>query len=115
MLAVYEKLKEKYVLISLYVDDKRALPESEQELVVQLNGSKRKLKTYGNKWSHFEITRFNTNAQPFYVLLTPDGEQALTEPVGYTPDVAEYANFLDCGLNAFDKYQRKQKLIGMNY
>jgi len=110
---VYDQLKEKYVLISLYVDDRKELPESEQVEVVQVNGSKRKLRTYGNKWSHFEITRFNTNAQPFYVLLTPDGKQKLTSPVGYVPDVDDYANFLECGLNAFDKYEGKREMMGM--
>ena len=109
---VRDQLKENYVLISLYVDDKKELPESEKIEVVKSNGTKRTLRTYGQKWSHFEATRFKTNTQPFYVLLTPDGKQKLNSPVGYMPVVDEYAAFLECGLDAFSKTQGKEA-IGM--
>lgn len=110
---VYDQLKEKYVLISLYVDDKKELPESEKVEVVRANGTKRKLRTYGHKWAHFQAARFQSNTQPYYVLLTPDGKQRLNNPVGYMPEADEYSNFLECGLNAFDKYQGKPEMIGM--
>ncbi len=110
---VYDQLKEKYVLISLYVDDKKELPESEQVEVVRANGTKRKLRTYGHKWAHFQAARFQSNTQPYYVLLTPDGKQRLNNPVGYMPEVDEYSNFLECGLNAFDKYQGKREMMGL--
>ena len=110
---VYDQLKEKYVLISLYVDDKKELPESEKVEVVRANGTKRKLRTYGHKWAHFQAARFQSNTQPYYVLLTPDGKQRLNNPVGYMPEVDEYSNFLECGLNAFDKYQGKKEMMGL--
>jgi len=93
-------IKDKYVLISLYADDKTKLPESEQLEVERANGSIRKLKTIGHKWSHFQTQFFQSNTLPYYVLLTPDGKQVLNQPVGYTPNKEDYANFLKEGLEA---------------
>ncbi len=107
---VYDQLKEKYVLISLYVDDKKDLPESEKVEVVRANGTKRKLRTYGNKWAHFQAARFKSNTQPYYVLLTPDGKQPLNNPVGYMPEANDYAAFLECGLDAFGKFNQKEAI-----
>lgn len=92
-------LRNDYVLISLYVDDKKTLPENEQVLVNRINGGTRKLENYGHKWAHFQTQFFKTNSQPYYVLLSPDGKQILNSPVGYTPDEDEYAHFLQCGLD----------------
>ncbi len=88
---VSEKLEKDFVLISLYVDEKIEIPEEEQD---------GKWRTYGQKWQAFQASYFNNNSQPYYVLLSPDG-QLLNNPVGYTPDPEEYAAFLECGLNAF--------------
>ena len=107
---VYNQLKEKYVLISLYVDDKKDLPESEKVEVVRANGTKRKLRSYGNKWAHFQAARFKSNTQPYYVLLTPDGKQPLNNPVGYMPEANDYAAFLECGLDAFGKFNQKEAM-----
>ena len=96
-------LNDDYVLISLYVDYSDPLPESEQIEVLKPNGKKRKLKTVGNKWSHFQTEYFNTNSQPYYVLMSPDGKTVLNAPVGYTPDESEYKQFLNCGLDNFKK------------
>jgi len=106
---VEKYLKEDYVLISLYVDDKKELPEEEQITVNKATGGKRKLRTLGNKWAHLQTELFNNNAQPYYVLLSPDGN-LLNKPVGYTPDVNEYVNFLECGLN---NYKNIKGEIGM--
>ncbi|GAA4893114.1 thioredoxin family protein [Flaviramulus aquimarinus] len=98
-------LRNDYVLISLYVDDKKELPEGEQVLVNRINGGTRKLKTYGHKWANFQTQFFQTNAQPYYVLLSSDGTQILSTPVGYTPDKDDYAQFLECGLEVFNGLQ----------
>lgn len=108
---VYARLKDDYVLISLYVDDKKELPEEEQVIVEKATGGKRKLRTYGQKWAHFQAEYFGTNAQPFYALVTPDGE-LLSNPVGYTPDPTEYANFLECGKDAFNSLVEQEKTDG---
>lgn len=104
-----EALLNEYVIVSLYVDDKVALPESEQKPIdIPLADGKVKtkmLKTVGDKWATFEAMRFGQVSQPFYVLLSPD-EYLLNNPVGYTPDAEEYADWLKCGLDAFDKLQK---------
>ena len=92
-----------YVLISLYVDDKKELPETQKLTVERLGGGARVLENYGHKWAHFQTQFFQSNSQPYYVLLSPDGKTVLNPPVGYTPDEEDYKVFLDCGLEAFDK------------
>jgi len=95
---VTERLTEKYVVLSLYVDDKKELPESEQ-YVSDLSSHKR-IKTIGNKFSEMEAKYFVANTQPFYVLISPD-EHLLNNPTGYTPNPKDYVAFLDCGLSSF--------------
>lgn len=92
-------LKEDIVLISLYVDDKRPLPEGE-EVISEISG--KKLRYIGQKWSEFQILRYEANAQPFYVLMDHN-EENLIEPVGYTPDIDEYYAWLQKGVGAFKK------------
>lgn len=98
-------LRNDYVLISLYVDDKKELPQDEQVEVNRINGGTRLLKNYGHKWANFQTQFFQTNSQPFYVLLNSEGTQVLNEPVGYTPDEDEYARFLEDGLEVFNKIE----------
>lgn len=98
--AVYNTLKEELVLISLYVDDRKELPEDEQFEYVNPKGRVKDIVTVGNKWSTFQTVNFINNSQPFYVLISPDGE-LLTPPVGNTPDADEYLRFLECGISAF--------------
>jgi len=91
-----------YVLISLYVDDKKELPENQKLTVERLGGGARVLENYGHKWAHFQTQFFKSNSQPYYVLLSPDAKTILNNPVGYTPDEADYKAFLDCGLEIFE-------------
>jgi thiol:disulfide interchange protein DsbD len=94
---IRQRLAEDFVVVSLYVDDKELLPENEQ-YVSTFSG--KKIKTVGNKLSEMQAKHFNNNTQPFYVLVSPD-EKLLNSPVGYTPDVEQYKDFLDCGLSAY--------------
>ena len=94
-------LRNDYVLISLYVDNKQDLPEDEQILVNRINGGTRQLENYGHKWANFQTQFFQTNSQPYYVLLNSDGSKILNQPVGYTPNEDDYARFLECGLEVF--------------
>lgn len=96
---VLTKLKNDVVLISLYVDDKSDLPESEQ-YVSKTTG--KKITTIGNKWSDFQIEKYQANAQPYYIVLDHEGNN-LNNPVGYTPDKDEYLNWLTEGINNFNK------------
>ena len=97
---VYPTLRDEFVLISLYVDDKAELPEAEQQTVQKPAGGTTTLRRQGQKWAHFQAANFNVNSQPYYVLMSPDG-QVLNPPVGYTPDAEDYQAFLECGLNNF--------------
>jgi thiol:disulfide interchange protein DsbD len=92
-------LKNEVVLISLYVDDKKELPENEQ-YVSETTG--KKIKTIGNKWSDLQIKTYKANAQPFYVII--DHKSAnLTEPSAYNPDIENYYNWLNSGVKNFKK------------
>lgn len=103
-------LRNDYVLISLYVDDKRELPIDQQIEVNRTNGGTRKLENYGHKWANFQTQFFQTNSQPYYVLLSPDGKQILNQPAGYTPNEKDYAQFLQCGLDVFKEGNRDIKI-----
>lgn len=107
-------LRNDYVLISLYVDDKKELPEDEQILVSRINGGTRQLTNYGHKWAHFQTQFFQSNSQPFYALLSPDGQTVLNNPVGYTPNEEEYAAFLECGLEAFNEQKPASSIFEIN-
>ena len=96
---VLKKLTNDYVLISLYVDDKTPLP-IDQQYVSPFSG--KKIKTTGNRWSDLQSKIFQTNSQPYYVLLDHNGK-LLANPRGYTPDVDTYSKFLDEGMCRFKK------------
>ncbi len=96
---VLKILKNDLVVISLYVDDKRKLPEYEQTVSKETG---RKIVTIGNKWSDFIITKYKTNTQPFYVLTDLEGEN-LNDPIGYMPDIEIYHQWLKDGISKFKK------------
>lgn len=96
---VWERLENKYVLVSLYVDDKESLPE-DQQWVSEVTG--KKINTLGRKWSEFQTRVYKTNSQPYYVLLDHD-EKPLIEPRAYDPDIADYISWLDSGVQEFEK------------
>jgi thiol:disulfide interchange protein DsbD len=100
--AEVQELMEKYILVSLYVDDKEVLPVAKQMTYKTKNGTKANIKTVGDKWSLFQTENFNATSQPWYVAISPD-EKLLTAPVGYTPDAGQYAQWLKCGLDAMRK------------
>ena len=95
---VQELLNEKYVLISLYVDDKTPLP---QPIEVKENGKTVKLRTVGDKWSYLERTKIGANTQPFYVLLDPSTGHPLNGLRSYNEDIDEYLEFLNTGLKNY--------------
>ncbi|BEG98944.1 thiol:disulfide interchange protein [Bacteroides sedimenti] len=88
-----------YVLISLYVDDKRPLPAP---ITVTENGTERILRTIGDKWSYLQRTKFGSNAQPFYVLLNNEGKP-LNRSYSYNEDIGKYVEFLKKGLANYKK------------
>ena len=98
-------MNEKYILVSLYVDDKKNLPASKQFTYTTQEGTQKEIITIGNKWATFETENFKNNAQPLYAILNGD-EILLNNPVGYTPNIKEYKDWLLCGLNAFEKSKK---------
>ena len=96
---VLNVLKNEVVLISLYVDDKRELPKSEQTVSKETGND---IITVGDKWTEFIITKYKTNTQPFYVLMDLE-ENNLNDPISYTPDSNEYLAWLKDGISKFKK------------
>lgn len=95
---VLDRLKKEFVIASLYVDDKTELPKEEQFVSTY---DKREKTTIGDKNADLQITKFNNNAQPFYCVISPDGE-LLTKPIGYA-STEEFVQFLDSGLSKFKR------------
>jgi thiol:disulfide interchange protein DsbD len=96
---VLKRLKNDYILISLYVDDKTALAENEK---YTSTFSGKTIKTLGQKWSDFQASTFGTNSQPYYVLVDTEGKQ-LVAPQAFNLDINNYIRFLDSGKAAFNK------------
>ena len=100
---VLDALRNEVVLISLYVDDKRELPESEVKPSQIREG--KMIKTIGQKWSEFQTLKYKANTQPFYVLMNHQGEN-LVAPIGYTLDTDdpdEFYQWIKQGITAFRK------------
>ncbi len=101
-LEVNKLMKENFIVISLYVDDKKQLPADQQFLYKTKEGVEKEIKTVGDMWSTFETESFQNNAQPLYAIINAN-QQLLSQPVGYTPSAQEYLLWLQCGLDAFKK------------
>ena len=95
---VRDYLNNKYVLLSLYVDDKTEL--SREQWYTSKYDSKIK-KTLGKQNADFQITRFNNNAQPFYVILDPFSGKVIYKPWGYELDIENYLSHLSNGIKTF--------------
>jgi len=94
---IFKIINEDYVLISLYVDDRKQLPDESQFNFLKPTGGVKKIKTVGDRWATFQTVNFKNNSQPYYILLDSD-LNFLNKPVGYTPDSDEYLSWLQEGL-----------------
>ncbi len=92
-------LKNDIVLISLFCDERTKLSKKDQYISKETN---QLVTTVGQKWSEFERIRYKTNARPYYVLLNTE-ENLLNTPVAYTPNIAEYKEWLEDGISKFEK------------
>mgnify|MGYP002279639471 CR=1 FL=1 len=101
---VFETIKNDYILISLYVDDKEKLSDEERFNFERANGSVKKIRTIGDKWATFQTLNFKNNSQPYYVLLSPNLE-LLNETIAYEPSSKAYLNWLQIGL---ENYKNKK-------
>jgi thiol:disulfide interchange protein len=99
---VKELIKGNFILVSLYVDDRKELPDDQQFPFPTSDGSIKPIRTIGDKFATLQSENFRNASQPLYVVISPD-EKLMTYPVGYTPDPKDYAAWLQCGLDAFHK------------
>ncbi len=95
--AVLQRLRENYIIAALYVDDKTELPQS--EWFTSTYDQKQKT-TIGKKYADYQITKFNVNAQPYYVLMDAR-ENLLVTPIAYDLNVNNFVHFLDAGVDAY--------------
>jgi len=99
---VYNYIKENFILVSLYVDDREKLPLEQRFTYTTTDGTQKQLLTVGDKWATFQAENFNQVTQPLYVIMDTS-ERLLNHPVGYTPDAKNYVDWLKCGKEAFGK------------
>lgn len=99
---VLKRLKEDFVMVALYIDERLELPESEW-YTSSYDGKVKK--TLGKQNADFQITRFNNNAQPYYVILDHN-EQLLAKPRGYNTDIAAFVEFLDRAKKIFNEQRQ---------
>ena len=96
---IYPILKDEYVLISLYIDDRKELPAEEQFDFKYESGRVKNINTVGEKWGTFQTLNFNAASQPYYVIMSPDLE-ILNSAVQYT-DRDTYKEWLKKGVSNF--------------
>jgi thioredoxin-related protein len=102
---VSELIKNKFIIVSLYVDERRSLPVTQQVDYTTKTGTQKKIITVGDKWATFQSENFDAVAQPQYAIISPD-EKVLTKTKGYTPNAKEFAQWLECGIDAYKKGQQ---------
>ena len=89
-----------FVLVTLMVDEKKALPEPIK--VTEKDGTVRTLRTYGDKWSFLQRSKFGANAQPFHVIIDNNGKP-LAPAFVYKEDIPGYKRFLNMGIENYGK------------
>lgn len=99
---IFNTINDNYILISLYVDDRKELKEEDRFNYLKPTGGIKKIKTIGDKWATFQTVNFQNNSQPYYVLMDAD-LNLLNKPTAYTPDGDEYLAWLQEGLKNFSE------------
>lgn len=95
-------MRNKFVVVSLYVDEKTKLPATEQTVIKTSSGTEKSIITVGDRWATFQTENFGATSQPQYAIINAD-ETALTKTKFYTPDPGDFKKWLQCGLEAFEK------------
>ncbi|MFD3293751.1 cytochrome c biogenesis protein CcdA [Aquirufa sp. KTFRIE-69F] len=97
--SVLQRLKNDYVVVALYCDDKTELP-ADKWYTSKVDGQEKK--TLGDQNLDFQISRFNSNAQPHYVLLDPrKDDKPMVQPVAFDANVSHFVSFLDEGKSIY--------------
>jgi thiol:disulfide interchange protein DsbD len=110
-LGVIEILRDKMVIVSLYVDEKTPLPASEHKVLEYAPGKTMKITQVGHKWSYLQTTRFKSNTQPYYRLLGPNGEDLDVGSADYEHhgNTEDFKAWLEKGLIEYKKASDKNK------
>jgi len=95
---IKKKLTKDFVLVSLYVDDDKKL----ENVYLSKHRDGKKIRNVGNMWADFQIINFQQNSQPLYVMMTPE-EKVMAKPRGYKEGIGEYQEYLECGLDTYNK------------
>lgn len=98
---VLKRLRDDFVLVSLYVDEQIDLP-AEEQIEVTIGTKTKKLRTVGNKWSYLQASRYQTNAQPYYIIMDHN-EKTMNGSAAYDPDIEKFIRWLDTGLERFNQ------------
>jgi len=107
---IYPMLNEDIVLISLYIDDRKALPDEEQFKFQYSSGKIKNINTIGEKWGTFQTLNFGSISQPYYVLLSPDLE--VLQPAIQNTDADTYREWLSLGIQNFEESSTLQAHSG---
>ncbi len=102
---IFKTIQEEYILISLYVDDRKELPLEQQFTFLKDNGKIKSIKTIGNKWATFQAINFGVAAQPYYVLMSPDFSVLNREEDYKNTTKDSYFNWLKQGKTQFENEQ----------
>ena len=100
-------MRNKFVVVSLYVDERTQLPLTERTTVKVSDGKEKSIITIGDKWSTFQTENFGATSQPQYAIITAD-QKALTKTKFYTPNPGEFISWLNCGLEAYREVNSKK-------
>jgi cytochrome c biogenesis protein CcdA/thioredoxin-related protein len=103
---VGQLMKDQFVVVSLYVDERTKLPASQQLNYTTKTGTNKQIITVGDKWATFQSENFDAVAQPQYAIISP-AEKVLTKTKGYTPSAKEFSQWLQCGIDAYKTVQKK--------
>lgn len=98
-------MRNEFVVVSLYVDERRNLPLTEQTVYKTSSGQQKPIITVGDKWATFQTENFGATSQPQYAIISAD-QVALTKTKFYTPDADEFIEWLKCGLDTYKKNKK---------
>jgi thiol:disulfide interchange protein DsbD len=98
-------MRNEFVVVSLYVDERRKLPLTEQTVYKTTDGTEKSIITVGDKWATFQTENFGATSQPQYAIISAS-QVALTKTKYYTPNSDEFIKWLECGLDTHKKSKK---------
>ncbi len=101
-------MRNEFIVVSLYVDEKNNLPINEQTVELLSNKEEKSIVSIGDKWSTFQTENFKATSQPQYAIISPD-QVAITKTKYYTTDAEAFIDWLKCGLSAYHSRESTKK------